>query len=296
VDGTDHSIYPPERVGGLAGCIEYRGELVNSYSTGLVSVNNSDLSGGFLGNIGSGGNIGVVTDSFWDTETSGQDSSAGGTGKTTAEMKTKTTYTNAGWDLTNTWDIASSTNDGYPVLYNTNNTYLPIELSDFSVSDVREGKIELYWETASEVNNEKFLVQRSVDGVQFTTIAEVVGHGNSSYIHTYSYIDTEVSLNTMYYYRLQQVDYNGDFSFSPIISVFYSQKQSLSIEYVNKGIIISALDNIEYVAVYNPFGQRVFNCTVCDSNNVFVPITKKGVFFVIVKGRYETFQKKLILK
>jgi len=43
--------------------------------------------------------------SFWDINTTGQITSAGGTGKTTDEMKNKTTFTSAGWDFTNIWDI-----------------------------------------------------------------------------------------------------------------------------------------------------------------------------------------------
>jgi len=57
---------------------------------------------------------GVVTTSFWDIETTGQEESDGGEGKTTAEMKTKSTFTYAGWDFVNIWDICEGTN--YPRL------------------------------------------------------------------------------------------------------------------------------------------------------------------------------------
>lgn len=80
-----------------------RGTVENSYSTGTVS--NGTYRGGFIGY-----NIGTVTNSYWDTQTSGVTTSAGGTGKTTAEMKTQSTYTN--WDFTNTWGI----NNDYPFL------------------------------------------------------------------------------------------------------------------------------------------------------------------------------------
>ena len=105
------------RIGGLAGCIDYRGEILNSYSTGAVNVTNCTLVGGLLGNReGRGPNAGVVTHSFWDTETSGQTASASGTGKTTTEMQTETTFTDAGWNFDDIWDIDSIENDGYPYL------------------------------------------------------------------------------------------------------------------------------------------------------------------------------------
>jgi hypothetical protein len=46
-----------------------------------------------------GRNLGTVSNSFWDTQTSGQGSSAGGTGRTTAQMKDLTTFSGAGWDI-----------------------------------------------------------------------------------------------------------------------------------------------------------------------------------------------------
>ena len=64
----------------------------NSYSTG--SVTGYDYLGGLVG-----ANEGTVNDSFWDTETSGQATSNGGTGKNTAEMKDITTFSGAGWDI-----------------------------------------------------------------------------------------------------------------------------------------------------------------------------------------------------
>ncbi len=77
-------------VGGLVG--ESRGILTACYATGSVEGNSS--VGGLLGQ-----NYGSLTVCFWDIEASGWTTSAGGTGKTTAEMKTRSTFTNAGWDF-----------------------------------------------------------------------------------------------------------------------------------------------------------------------------------------------------
>jgi len=64
----------------------------NSYSIGSVS-GNEDV-GGLVGR-----NYGTVHDSFWDTQTSGQATSDGGTGRTTAQMKSITTFSSAGWNV-----------------------------------------------------------------------------------------------------------------------------------------------------------------------------------------------------
>ncbi len=103
------SVSGTSRVGGLVG-VNYIGATVsNSYSTGSVS--GSEYVGGLVG-----WNYGTVSNSFWDVETSGRTTSDGGIGKTTAEMKTRSTFTDAGWDFTNVWDIDGVTNDGYPFL------------------------------------------------------------------------------------------------------------------------------------------------------------------------------------
>jgi len=100
------------------------GTVFNCYSTGSVS------QGSYVGGLvamnvtciisscyASGSIVGTgwsIIDSFWDIETSGQSTSAGGTPKTTAEMKTMSTFTNAGWDFIEIWGIGE--NQTYPYL------------------------------------------------------------------------------------------------------------------------------------------------------------------------------------
>ena len=127
------SVSGDDYVGGLVG-FNYYGAITNSYSEGNVSgtsdvgglvgwnydtisncystgsVSGDELVGGLVGGYGGG-----VTDSFWDIETSGQSISAGGTGKTTAEMQMQVTFTDVGWDFENIWWILEGT--GYPKLW-----------------------------------------------------------------------------------------------------------------------------------------------------------------------------------
>jgi len=103
--------------GGLVA--DNRGTIINCYSTGSVSGTDGGLVGLQVG--------GQVTASFWDQQTSGQSKSAGGTPKTTAEMKTKSTFTDAGWDFMNVWDICEGTN--YPKLI------WQIPIADFACPD-----------------------------------------------------------------------------------------------------------------------------------------------------------------
>ncbi len=99
-----------DQVGGLIGWINSNSTISNCYSTGKVT-GGSNL-GGLIGTNSSS----TVSHSFWDTETSGMTTSSGGTGKTTTDMKTQSTFTDAGWDFSKTWAIQSGTNNGYPHL------------------------------------------------------------------------------------------------------------------------------------------------------------------------------------
>jgi len=94
--------------GGFAGN-NHTGIINNCYSTGAAT--GSASVGGFLGE-----DYGTVTHSFWDTETSGNATSDGGTGKTTAQMKVQATFTDVDWDFDDIWDIFGHCNGGYPCL------------------------------------------------------------------------------------------------------------------------------------------------------------------------------------
>jgi hypothetical protein len=101
-------------VGGLVGASWRVSTISNCYATGLVE--GGDFFGGGLVGFGWWSTNDVVIASFWNIETSGQSSSAGGTGKTTAEMQTKNTFTSAGWDFTTSvWTIKE--NEDYPRLW-----------------------------------------------------------------------------------------------------------------------------------------------------------------------------------
>ncbi|WP_284284562.1 T9SS type A sorting domain-containing protein [Portibacter lacus] len=99
----------------------------------------------------------------------------------------------------------------------TMNSLVPVDLLLFS-GDSKINGVQLNWISSSEINNDYFEVERSVDGVNFETIGKVDGNGSSSMEHSYSFTDRS-SLMVSNYYRLRQVDYDGSFSYSKIISV-----------------------------------------------------------------------------
>ena len=99
-----------------------------------------------------------------------------------------------------------------------NNTSLPVELTKFYITPVNNEYFNLNWETASELNNAGFYIQRSTAGTPFENIGWVSGNGTTSSINKYSFTDRNVIPNTIYYYRLQQIDINQAFKYSNTLS------------------------------------------------------------------------------
>lgn len=96
---------------------------------------------------------------------------------------------------------------------------LPVELLKFNVSTTSDKKALLYWETASEINNDHFEIEKSNDGINFVEIGSVKGNGNTSQLHKYSFLDMNTILNEVVYYRLKEVDFNGETDFSSVIPI-----------------------------------------------------------------------------
>jgi hypothetical protein len=87
-------------------------------------------------------------------------------------------------------------------------TPLPIELVDFTALPLGENYVKLDWQTASELNNDYFTVERSQDGVNWETLKELNGAGNSTTLRSYTLFDDNPFAGVSYY-RLFQTDLNG---------------------------------------------------------------------------------------
>lgn len=106
---------------------------------------------------------------------------------------------------------------------------LPIELLQFNGKYQNNSSL-LYWSTASETDNDYFVVERSNDGNQFYPIGTVDGAGNSSVVLSYSLRDYE-SIDKVAYYRLKQVDFDGHYTYSKIIAL--RNMKSFGNQYLN---------------------------------------------------------------
>ncbi len=106
-------------------------------------------------------------------------------------------------------------------------TPFPVELISFE-AEANGNNTDLSWITASEINNHHFEIQRATQKMNFETIALVNGSGNSNKSNIYHYTDKHPETGKNYY-RLKQVDFDGEFSFSEIATIRISPENELSI-------------------------------------------------------------------
>ncbi len=119
---------------------------------------------------------------------------------------------------------------------------LPVTLIDFKGKCDNHG-IQLNWFTASEKDNQRFVIERSEDGINFKRIGEIPGSVSTNYIQQYFFYDQSPS-SALNYYRLKQQDFNGELTVFKIISVDASCLSQQKLEFslypnpVNQNIFI----------------------------------------------------------
>ncbi len=177
---------------------------------------------------------------------------------------------------------AGSDNDGYidNLILNEGAFPLPIELILFDAILVNhKGKetVDLFWKTATEVNNDHFTIERSSDATNWEIVGQVNGAGNSSATLSYDLTDTD-PLTGLSYYRLKQTDFDGRQSYSSVRVVNNNSPGSAPfITYPNPtknqitivGVGVTTGD----IKIYNLNGENVMIQTkVIESSNTEITI------------------------
>jgi len=182
----------------------------------------------------------------------------------------------------------------YGAFLEVRDNILSIELLSFDITKIENNQANLKWSTAIEINNDYFDIQRSSDGINFENIGKVLGSGNSNMIKHYKFIDKEPH-NGMNYYRLKQVDYNGQFSYSPIKYLEINTSTiANTIIYPNPSIdgsiyIENRIDDTSKYVLYNSMGQKIMEKTPSTHKSTLnVANLKSGIYFL--KINKETFK------
>lgn len=139
---------------------------------------------------------------------------------------------------------------------------MPIEMTMWTATNLEESVL-LEWTTASEENNDYFAIERSIDGVTWKVLGNVGGAGTTSATHYYSFEDTK-PVSGISYYRLKQVDFNGEYTYSSVKCINRpANADKMYKAYVNQDIDAFIVQGEEIAAcnieVYNNLGVKMTN-------------------------------------
>ncbi len=177
---------------------------------------------------------------------------------------------------------------------NIGHIILPVELT-MLYGICKNGNVELHWQTASESNNEGFVILRSFDGVNFVEIAEVMGAGTSTGTINYMYVD-EDDKTGMVYYKLRQVDFDGKTKESKIVAVqtcgpnaqFAIAEDEITVSFKNP-------EETNYVVVTSLSGKIVFSKSFKDVAEARIASPRiKGVYIISVIDSKQITSEKFI--
>jgi hypothetical protein len=198
-------------------------------------------------------------------------------------------------DGSNTWQNTST-----PTFGSTNAPiFLPIELTEFKAEFINS-IVSLSWSTASEMNNDHFVIERSKNGFEFETIQEISGAGTSLELKNYSIID-KYPLDGLSYYRLKQIDYSGNFSYSTIEYIEANINSNLRIDILpnpseNGRFELIVKDKEPYeICVYGTTGNLIYY-EICSEERKVVDVNHldKGIYFLTIRSNGKFFSKKLM--
>jgi hypothetical protein len=182
---------------------------------------------------------------------------------------------------------------------------LPVELTEFD-GEPFKNYIRVYWTTASEKDNDYFILEKSLDGLNFSELSRIKGNGNSSITRIYAYRDLYPT-DGPNYYRLKQFDYDGKSKTYDIIQVLFRTHHLLSVHpnpTIGKALNISLniSDGEAFIDILDLNGNSVYNVNklldLGKANNFSIEETKSlppGIYTLRVHSQSGIQQEKLMV-
>lgn len=181
----------------------------------------------------------------------------------------------------------------FSVSWTITNTLLPVELIDFQAI-IKGQVVELFWETSTELNVEKYEIERSYDALNFEKIDELDIYENTSTLQRYTVID-QVPLDGKSYYRLKIVDRDGKFEYSPIRVVnrvekfFFKVFPNPTQDIIYLNYFVNSYNKNISVDILNVNGEQLKTTKAVGSKGqhelqVDVSIYPSGIYFIQINN------------
>jgi hypothetical protein len=199
---------------------------------------------------------------------------------------------------------ASGASDNHPwggiFVYKSGAVVLPIELSAFN-AECQKGKTVLTWTTSTELNNDHFIVERSGNAVDFSSLATIKGAGTSNENKFYIYTDPN-PITDVTYYRLSQVNKDGTSSFSNMLiaapclsSITIAPEVFPNPVTANLNVNFRSLPAGTNFVIRDSFGEVVNNGILENLNNsINVSEMKSGIYLIQIKDNENIFTYRFV--
>ncbi len=185
---------------------------------------------------------------------------------------------------------------------NTACAALPVELISFTGQKADQG-VELNWQTVSELNNAGFEIQKSENALDWEIIDWMPGRGTTEELNTYSFLDTKPYVGHNYY-RLKQIDFDGQFAFSNIVNV-KGELNDLAIQIVpNPSIgdftvtVANPQNSKMKITLFDSRGEVFWTSRLIKDEAVWRKdfyINQDGLYFLTVQLGREIFSEKVVV-
>lgn len=182
---------------------------------------------------------------------------------------------------------------------------VPVKWINFFGEKLKNNTVKLTW-NVNEIDNHFYVVERSLDAQKFSTIGEVAASKDPGNNHTYNFIDAQPFASTNFY-RIKQVDKNGGYSYSSIVTISFDESIGSWVVYPNPtSDVVNLFSNANYknlqVSVYDAIGKLVHTQIKQNVNRgevikVSLLSFAKGVYSVKVQAtNTESITKKIIVQ
>lgn len=156
-------------------------------------------------------------------------------------------------------------------------------------------QVHVKWQTAVEVNNNAFEIERSADGKIWHVVGEVKGNGNTNKISNYVFVDKNTSSEYIYY-RLKQIDFDGAYEYGNILTVNYAESADILYNASENYIYTTGLLTPTQVGVYQLNGQ-VVDAEVGLNNKIKLGHLNPGIYVVrITLPNQQVLVKKVLVQ
>lgn len=182
--------------------------------------------------------------------------------------------------------------DNIRVVGASTETVLPVELIDFKAVVEKENKVELVWKTASEIDNAGFEIEKSSNSKVWKNISFVKGNGTTLDQQTYHFTD-ETPLKGINYYRLKQIDFNGEYEYSEVVAVNIGAENTISIAptLAQNELDIRVTGKANLI-IMNAAGIKVKQLVIMNRQTINIADLMSGTYFLLVEmnGRTEALR------